>query len=251
MSAAVLRRCSGAAVALAAALSLAACGGTATDTAKQATSAAGSAVSSATSEAAEEDAPSAKDLYAKTRESSLAAKSAKVSGNVKQAGQEMKITLEGQVDGSNQRAEITMGDKGTAEITTIGKMNYIKADEKFWTSQGGISKAQFSQLGLDEKYVATSESMGSDFTFKSLLDDMFKEQSMSRLESLTTPVEKVTEDGVEAWKMSDGDAEVLVTADDKNYLLKIAAGDTGTLKFSDWDAVEEFTAPPAGKVLKL
>lgn len=249
MSAAILRRGAGALVACAAALSLAACGGTATDTATSATAAAGSAASSAT-ETKEEDAPSAKDLYAKTREASLAAKSAKLEGTVTEAGQKMDVELEGKVDGSNQRVEVDYGAKGTVEIITIDGTHYVKGDEAFWTSQGGLTKSQIESAGIDEKYVSTTDDSMSEFTFKSLLDQMFKEEAMSGLESLTTPVEKVTEEGVEAWKMTDGDAEVLVTADDKNYLHKIKAGEDATLNFSDWDAVEEFKAPPANQVIK-
>lgn len=251
MSAAILRRGAGAFVACVAALSLTACGGggTATEAATSATAAAGSAASSATSEA-DDDAPSAKDLYAKTRESSLKAKSAKLEGTVTDAGQVMDIELEGQVDGSNQRVEVDYGDKGSVEIITIDGTHYVKGDEDFWTSQGGLTRRQVEQAGVAEKYVSTTDDSMSDFTFKSLLDQMFEEEAMSGLESLTTPVEKVTEDGVEAWKMTDDEAEVLVTADDKSYLHKIKAGKDANLTFSDWDAVKEFEAPAAGDVIK-
>lgn len=237
----VLKRAVPVLAALTLSVSLAACG--------SADEAAKPGASSSKAEAKKK--PTAGALYKQLRASSLAAKSGHVKGNVSDEGETMAIDLAGAADGSNMEA--TFGAKeGTFTLRAVAGKYWIKGDEKYWTTSVGADAAK--AVGAKWLAVPPGESKGmDDTTLKSLLTEMFGDEDMSKLESLTTEVGTGTLSGVDTYVLTDkiGDSgQLITTADDKAQLLKIVGpkGQPSQLTFSEWDAVKPFTAPKAADV---
>ena len=104
-------------VALAAALSLTACGsGHPSGTATQG--------------------PQAADLYAAARRSAVSANSAHVTGSVHHRGVTSTIDLVGNRSGSNSRVVLRTGDDGPVEIRVVDGATYLKGDRAYWAEAG-------------------------------------------------------------------------------------------------------------------
>ncbi len=219
------------------------------------TSAASDSSGSATTDASSGATPSVKELYAQSRKSALAAKSAHVKGSVADNGQKVTIDIAGTVDGSNQRLVMSIGSLGKITIITSAGKIYFKADKKFWTKNAGSAASKV----LGGKWVQMSAAQASDLgdtNISSLLKEMYSDDSLSVLDTLTTKVETGTVAGVPAYILTDRvkkEGELDVTADGKALPLRITTtgADGGTVTFSQWNTVRKFSAPPAGQVIKI
>ena len=161
------------------------------------TSAASDSSGSATTDASSGATPSVKELYAQSRKSALAAKSAHVKGSVADNGQKVTIDIAGTVDGSNQRLVMSIGSLGKITIITSAGKIYFKADKKFWTKNAGSAASKV----LGGKWVQMSAAQASDLgdtNISSLLKEMYSDDSLSVLDTLTTKVETGTVAGVPA-----------------------------------------------------
>jgi len=238
----VLHRAVSLIAAIALGSSLAACGG-AEDPATPGTS------TSPKAEAKKK--PTSGALYKQTRESALGSKSGHITGSMTEDGEKTALDMAGTVDGSNQQATFTTSD-GEFTLLTVGGKNWIKGDAKYWTSSAGADAAK----AIGAKWLAVPASEAKDMgdtNLKGLLTEIFAEEGMSKLESLTTEVAESTESGVATYVLTDkvGDTgELVVTADGKAQLIKISGpkSDPGELAFSEWDAVKPFVAPAATQV---
>ncbi len=210
---------------------------------------------SATTDAASEATPSVKELYARSRRSALAATSAHIKGTVTDGAEKVAMDIAGTVDGSNQRLVMSIGSLGKITIITTGGKTYLKADKKFWTKNAGAA-ASSAFSGMWVRMSSAQASELGDTTISSLLKEMYSDDSLSVLDTLTTKVETGTVGGVPAYILTDRiekAGELDVTADGKALPLRIitTGSDGGTLTFSQWDRVQRFSPPPAGQVITI
>lgn len=242
----VLRRCLPAIAAATLCASLAACGA-ADDTATP------GATSSTKAEAPKKaDKPSSGALYKQARESALAAKSGHVKGTFTEKGEATTIDMAGAADGSNLQSTFTTSE-GEFTLLAVGGKYWIKGNEKYWTSSAGADAAK--AIGTKWFAVPAEEAKDmADTNLKGLLTEIFADEGMSKLESLTTEVGERTVSGVDAYVLSDKvgstGEELITTADGKAHLIKIVGpkDEPGEIAFSEWDAVKPFVAPPAAQV---
>ncbi|MGL4178482.1 MAG: hypothetical protein ACRCSN_20690 [Dermatophilaceae bacterium] len=235
---------------LSAALLAGACG-TDAEPSRAATGPASASASAPSTPAAAEE-PSVRELYAKVRAAALAAKSGRIVGSVTTEGGTVTVDIEGLADGSNQKAEIGVGD-GTAQILTVGGKYYMSGDAAFWTEQTGEAQAAKQLAG---KYVEISEADAKeigDLSLGSILRETFEDEELSRLETLTTSVQTRTEGGAKVWVASDpSGAEFWVDPESENLLKIVITGtEPGELTFDSWNAAATVAAPPASKIVTL
>lgn len=200
--------------------------------------------------------PSVATLFAQAKQAALRADSARVTGDLVSNGTTMRIDLAGRIDGSNQRFIVDQGRKGKLELLTVARNYYVKADKTFWTANGGSQVA----ATMGDKYAqmpAASMKQLGDATIGAILEQAFRDTSLTPLEQLNIRVASTTHRGKPAYLLtqrigSDG-AALVVSADGQSRLLQVtgAAAQPGTLTFSDWDSVKAFTAPPKARVVKL
>ncbi|HYO19369.1 MAG TPA: DUF2092 domain-containing protein [Dermatophilaceae bacterium] len=96
--------------------------------------------------------------------------------------------------------------------------------------------------------------MMDELKVSALLEGLFKDLPLS---GMTQKVEQTDVDGVPAYMLADRigsqDGQIYVSADGKAQLLRIVSAkkNTGTLDFTDWDAVPPLSAPPASQQVKI
>ncbi|NHA67601.1 hypothetical protein [Phycicoccus flavus] len=223
---------------------------TASSAASDAASPADSPSASASPAAAEE--PTMGELYAKVRKTALAAKSGHVTGRVTSGKEKVSLDIEGTVDGTNQRAVVTIGS-GEVEILTVKKKYYLSGDAKFWREQTGNANAAKVLVGKYVKVSGSDAKAVADLSIGSILDAMFTDKDLGALADVTSTVETRSVKGQDVWVASDPSGSEIWVDPETERLMKIVitGDDAGQVTFSDWDAAETVSAPPAGKVLSL
>jgi hypothetical protein len=200
---------------------------------------------------AAKEVPTAKVLYDQMRKSVAAAKSVRMKGVINESGKKLTIDLAGDSDGKNTRAKVNDGN-GALELLSVGGNIYIKADSAYWTKNGSSAIAKVA-AGKYVKVPAASGMM-DDLKVTTLLAGLFKELPLS---VVTQKVEQTDVNGVPAYmladKLSSQEGQIYVSADGKAQLLRIVSAkkNTGTLDFTDWDAVPPMSAPPASQLVKI
>jgi hypothetical protein len=194
--------------------------------------------------------PSPKVLYDQMRKNVTASTSVRIKGQVTTGGKKTTIDIAGDRDGKNTRAVVSDGT-GEVELLTTGGSTYIKADEAYWTKNASAAAAKIAA----GKYVKVPSTIGTgDLKVGSLLDGAFKDLPLS---GALQKVESADVDGTPAYLLADRlkpqSGRMYVTADGKSNLLRIvsAKGGTGTLDFSEWNAVPPVSPPPADQLVKV
>ncbi len=236
---------------LAAAL-LAGCGGSSAPTTTASPAASTTASASPTTSATK---PTAGELFKQAKAAALAAKSARVAGEMSLGGKQATLDIAGDMAGTNQKMLMSQTGIGKFELLTVDGKYYMKADDAFWTANAG--KAAAGMVANKQVLLPAdkAKAMG-DFTLGSLIQKMFSGASASAVEASTAPVTETTLDGKPAYVLSSKpgeEAELLVSADGKAQILAIKgpAKDPGLMKFSEWDAVAPFAAPAASDIVTL
>lgn len=196
--------------------------------------------------------PSASDLYAQMQKASAEATSVRIVGSLTVDGKATQIDLRGTRDGSNQTITMTEEGAGTATFLTVDGQEYLKADRAYWAAIGAEETADV----VGDKFVPTGNvELGNVLNPGVLLDEMFADEDAF---NLSTKVEEGDLDGQAAYRVSDrvgsDGTELWVSADGKAHLLKIAGpfeGQPMSLAFSEWNAVEPVTAPPADQLVTI
>ena len=232
-------------VALAAAVALGLSGCGTTNTTDKVKSGSAASVTSAAKAV-----PSAKVLYDQMRKNVTAAKSVRIKGEITNAGKQMKIDIAGDRDGKNTRAMMNDGTGGV-ELLTAGGNVYIKADAAYWTKNASAAVAKVAA----GKYVKIPAGTGAgDLKVGALLDGAFKNLPLA---GALQKVEATDVDGTPAYLLADKltpkEGRIYVSADGKATLLRIVStkANSGTLDFSEWDAVPPTSPPSAHQLVKI
>jgi hypothetical protein len=194
--------------------------------------------------------PSAKAVYEQMRANVAAAKSVRIKGELTDAGKKLTIDIAGDRAGKSTRALVSDGS-GQAELLTVGSTVYIKADAAYWTKHASAAAAKIAA----DKYVKIPSGTGvGDLKVGSLLDGSFKDLPLA---GALQKVETATVNGTPAYVLADriggGGGKIYVSADGKARLLRIVStkASSGTLDFSQWDAVPPTSPPPAGQLITI
>jgi hypothetical protein len=207
--------------------------------------------SSQSATSATKEVPTAKVLYDAMRKNLAAAKSVHIKGEINSAGKKLKIDIAGDRDGKNTKATMNDGTVG-AELLTVGADTYIKADAAYWAKNGSPAIAKIAA----GKYIKAPAGTGaSDLKVGTLLDEVFTKELP--LAGALQKVEAADVAGVPAYLLTDkvgaANGKLYISADGQSNLLRIVSmnADSGTLDFTDWNAVEPMTAPPSSQVVKI
>jgi uncharacterized protein YceK len=195
--------------------------------------------------------PTAKVLYDAMRKNVAAAKSVHIKGEVTTAGKQMKIDIAGDRAGKNTRAVMNDGTVG-AELLTVGASTYIKADAAYWAKNGSAAIAKMAA----GKYIKIPARTGTDdLKVGTLLDGVFAKDLP--LAGLLQKVEATDLAGVPAYVLTDKaggeNGKLYISADGQSNLLRIVSvkSSSGTMDFTDWNAVEPMSTPAASEVVKI
>ncbi|MEU5684020.1 hypothetical protein DEJ48_13265 [Streptomyces venezuelae] len=140
----------------------------------------------------------------------------------------------------------TMGSpkKGTAEFLATGDTSYVKADDKFWESQGGGSTAELLK-GRWVKSAGEGKSVCNP-------DDMFKSDKLKDLKREDDAEVDGQKAAVLTKKKGSETTTFYVAMEGKPYFLKVVnkgSDEPGSVTFSDYGKDVDVKAPPAGEVV--
>lgn len=208
-------------------------------------------VAEETTEAAatnEDGVPPLEEVYATAMENAREAESVSATLEGFSDGVPSGITLHGQLDDSNFRVEVLMGD---GKVTLIGDEGefYLNGTEEFWTDAAGVPSPELvdrwvvipPETGVVDQY-------GLGVMWESFLSDM----PQSSVGLTTSTAERTDLDGVEAYRyVLDGeDVQIWIDAQAEHFLRVVMdeGGEEPTVMTAqDWDEAEPVD-PPADAV---
>jgi hypothetical protein len=185
----------------------------------------------------------------------MSADSAHVTGRSTQGGVTRTIDLQGNRAGTNVRVLLATPADGSVEIRVVDGVTWLKGDRTYWAAQSG-ARVPGSVVGHFVR-LPGDQAKASGLTLAGVLHDVFSRTELGSVDVLNAAVGTGTVDGGKAFVLSqriNGDgARMYVSADPRHDLLRVdgTKKNPGTLRFSQWNAVPEVTAPPAGQVAVL
>ena len=198
-------------------------------------------------------APTVADVYRDARTAALSAESGHAVGTVTSDGTRLRIDVEGQANGSNQKVLITTPKGGVAEVLTVGTDYWMGGDEAHWADVTGKPKAAEALVG---KYAPVTQGDATElgaFTLRSILTDAFAQPDLAVLESDTGAATETEVDGQPAYVLgAEGGARLWVAADGSSALLRYVGpkGAPADLTFSDWGRATTFIQPAPDRVVE-
>ncbi|MFD6434256.1 hypothetical protein [Streptomyces venezuelae] len=189
------------------------------------------------------DGMSADKIADKASKASKDAGSFTMKGKMEQKGEQNNIEFSVAESGD---CKGTMGSpkKGTAEFLATGGTSYVKADDKFWESQGGSSTAEL----LKGRWVK-SEGEGKSVCNP---DDMFKSDKLKNLKREDDAEVDGKKAAVLTKKKGSETTTFYVAMEGKPYFLKVVnkgSDEPGSVTFSDYGKDVDVKAPPASEVV--
>lgn len=180
------------------------------------------------------------------RDAFLKAPSVRIKGTFTDGGSKITLDLRQAAGGSSGTFVI---DGAKLNILTVGKTAYIKADRKFWESQG-VGEAYATFKG---KWLKTSLS-AADFKDMAALTD--REEFAKQLPAGSGLHGKPqTIRGTPAYEFKDADgSSYFVALQGEPYPLKVTSkdpADPGQFEFLDYGKPVDLAPPPASKVIKV
>ncbi len=209
-----------------------------------------SSTSSASTGSDQAGAPDAKTLVHEARAAYRKAKSAHLHARIKQDTKVETIDIKGTVDGSNQDATISETGQGTAAFRTVANKTYIKADQRFWTTAGKLTKPVAAKVA--DKWVvapASTKSQLSSITIKYFLDSVLGEDNLSDSELSKSTTKKSSDHGKEVYIVTDESPDggsLTLAGDTKDFLRLLPPAsqrDEGEVTADGWNQQPTVTAP--------
>ncbi|HRO30236.1 MULTISPECIES: hypothetical protein [Micrococcaceae] len=221
-------------------------------------------------------APALEDVWPEVSQSIQNAKSVAIEGNVTQGGQDMSVAMSGQIDDSSYSGSVSMGD---AQVEVIGnaEKTYLKPNGAFYQEMGGAGLQEL----VGEKWLEMPAEDGG-FTMSSFWSSVSEDiPGSDQFQDSEYTSEVVEHNGEEVYKYSGTSAEngepVAIYITQENRLVRVevdqagqgeggsadastpaspqasASPDagTGTVDFSDWDAVEPVDMPAKDEVFAV
>lgn len=144
---------------------------------------------------------------------------------------------------------------GSFELLVADGKSFFKADEEFWTSQGGAQGAQIAEMVGDKWVVASGgmQDMASVCDFEEFVGEFDEEGDSGDLQKVTGTSEIDGEEVVEVSFKSDDDNDgtASVRASDPHYVVKMEVDSEGEMTFSEFDEPVEPEAPSGDEVVDL
>ncbi|MEV0257563.1 hypothetical protein AB0H82_25315 [Streptomyces sp. NPDC050732] len=186
---------------------------------------------------------SADKIADKASKASKDAGSFTMKGQMKQKGEVSNIEFAVAESGD---CKGTMGSQksGTAEFLSVGKVSYVKADDKFWEGQGGASTAEL----LKGRWVKS----GSKEDSVCNRDDMFKSDKLKNLKREDDSEVDGKKVAVLTQKKGKETTTFYVAMEGKPYFLKVdnkGSDDPGSVTFGGYGKPVDVKAPPAKDVV--
>lgn len=213
--------------------------------------------------------PPLEDVWPEVSESIQNAQSVTIDGEVAQGGQDVSVTMSGQIDDSSYAGSLSMGE---AQVEVIGDADYtyMKPNEAFYSEMGGaplqdLVGEKWLQVPAEDGF--TMSTIWSSFSEDIPDADAFGDSDYTS--------EAVEHDGEEVYRYSgisveNGEPVALYVSKD-NTLVRVEveqgeAGEgqsgeataspaadpgAGTVDFSDWDAVEPVEMPAEDDVFAV
>lgn len=216
--------------------------------------------------------PALEDVWPEVSESIQNAESVMIDGNITQGGQDMSVTMSGQIDDSSYAGSVAMGE---AQVEVVGntETTYLKPNTAFYEEMGG---APLQDL-VGEKWLevpAEDDGFTMSNFWSSFSEDIPAADEFADSEYTT---ELVEHDGAEVYKYSGTSAEngepvtLYIDRDHRLVRVEVQQGEsgedtsgsaspsaspaedtgTGTVDFSDWNAVEPVDMPDEAEVFAL
>lgn len=217
--------------------------------------------------------PALEDVWPEVSESIQNAKSVAIEGNVTQGGQDMAVAMSGQIDDSSYSGSVSMGE---SQVEVIGNAEdtYMKPNGAFYQEMGGAGLQDL----VGEKWLQMPAEDGgfTMSTFWSSFSEDIPDSDEFGDSEYTSEI--VDHDGEEVYKYSGTSAEngepvaIYVTKENKLVRVEVEKADsadaspsapasaspdagsdagTGTVDFSDWDAVEPVDMPAKNEVFAI
>ncbi|MYY81945.1 MULTISPECIES: hypothetical protein [unclassified Streptomyces] len=188
------------------------------------------------------DGMSADKIADKASKASKDAGSFTMKGKMEQKGEQNNIEFSVAESGD---CKGTMGSpkKGTAEFLSVGKVRYVKGDDKFWESSGGGAVAEL----VKGRWVKSAEQNSACNP-----DDMFKSDKLKNLKREDDAEVEGQKAAVLTKKKGSETTTFYVAMEGKPYFLKVVnkgSDDPGSVTFSDYGKNVDVKAPPAGEVV--
>ncbi|MEV7193464.1 hypothetical protein AB0N81_16905 [Streptomyces sp. NPDC093510] len=189
------------------------------------------------------DGMSADKIADKASKASKDAGSFTMKGQMKQKGEASNIEFAVAESGD---CKGTMGSQksGTAEFLSVGKVSYVKADDKFWEGQGGSAAAELVK-GRWVKSAAKEDSVCNP-------DDMFKSDKLKNLKREDDSEVDGKKAAVLTQKKGKETTTFYVAMEGKPYFLKVVnkgSDDPGSITFGGYGKPVDVKAPPAKDVV--
>jgi hypothetical protein len=216
--------------------------------------------------------PALEEVWPEVSESIQNAKSVAIEGNVTQGGEDMAVNIAGQIDDSSYSGSVSMG-KAHMEMIGNAEKTYMKPNEAFYEEMGG---APLQELVGGKWLEMPAEEGGFTMStfWSSFSEDIPKADELGDSEYTS---EVVDHNGEEVYKYSGTSAEngepvaMYVTKENKLVRVEVEQGadestadstdeasaspdagsGTGTVDFSDWDAVETVEMPAKSEIFAI
>ncbi len=196
--------------------------------------------------------PATADAFRDARTHALSALSAHATGTLGAGSTMVRIDLDGEASGANQRLARTVPGRGTAVLLTVGDGRWLAGDEEFWRTRTTKSDVLRERVGSWVQVTpAVAEEVGSE-TLRSVLGAALAAPAVARLEGVSAPVTEEDLDGRPTWVLGSAatGARVWLVADGGGEVARISVTGTGALDltFDRWDRARTWSAPAPGEV---
>lgn len=185
-------------------------------------------------------------------------KSLRVTANITQGGQTLRMTMRGSVSPENQIVSFDLGPKGKVEVLSVAEnafmvKDFLKGDEKYWIGIGASPNEAKSVAGRYVELSATRDAVFDKTTIRDFVNEASNPDPSDpdSINPETTTVSRTTRNGVPALRLDDSSSGQVyfVTDDDDKRLLYATHPTQGEMEFSEWNAVPTFSAPPKSELV--
>lgn len=187
----------------------------------------------------------AAQLAANTEKAVKAVSSVRMIGSVTQDGKTSSFELAGRLDMSAVQLNVSSSDQ-TMSIIKLGTTGYLKGNRAFWLKSAGSYPANVQNKWVKISGTKADQLWRDTPSMASAMTEYLKEADLGTVTAATLS-------GASVWLFTSGRA----TKKDKVYIdaatwLPVKVETTsGSISYSQWNAVPPVTAPPAGQTVTI
>lgn len=144
---------------------------------------------------------------------------------------------------------------GSFDLMVTDGKSFFKADEEFWSNQGGPQGSQIAEM-VGDKWVSAEggmEDMAGVCDFEDFVSEFAKDDDEGDLKEVTGTSSIDGEDVVEvSFESEDGnDGTAFVRSSEPHYVVRMEVEEEGEMTFSEFDEPVEPEAPASDEVVDL